>query len=430
MLKIVFSFFMSLLCCHTLSAYSNTSNYFNNCPCNLDDCLELFLCDFSVGLRQDDLEWKTKKIKCSYANGQSKSSLHFKDLDSYTISAKAKWLGSGYYIRASGDLGFTWKGNSEEHFKVRSPILSHSVAVKDKSSVKRNSEVFDLNLAAGYPFRFCDCRLMIAPLIGVSMHRQQIRVRGPQESSYSSCSSSSCGCPCNGYCYEKSLSCHPCDCHLLKAKKLTKKKHHQNVALAAQRPELLRAITDFETENDAALNAAIANEGATGNNCSSSSSEGSSFYINSSSNPFNYYFTSNPFRSYPDSSKNNIAHQIGLEGPYRSSFYRFTWYGAYVGADIIYTLDDCWSLFAELEAHCLDRCNRKRRSWTGIESVDTYHNKASAYGFNGEVGLTYALPTCWYITLSVDIKYWTSNKKNDDLNWQSAGVNLGVGYSF
>jgi hypothetical protein len=217
--------------------------------------------------------------------------------------------------------------------------------------------------------------------------------------------------------------------YVSKAKSTKKIKHIKKSVKLDQYKVAQKTTVDntFDADAQAELNAAIAGETTTTGNSSSSSR--SSFSVESS-NPFEYYFSSNPFESWSYDGSEEIASRLGLSGPHHTSLYRFTWYGAYLGADIAYALDDCWTLFAELEGHFLDRCNRKRRSWTGVESVDNYHAKEAAYGFNSVVGFTFALPTCWYVTLSADLKWWQSNKKHDKVTWQMAGFNLGVGYSY
>lgn len=305
-----------------------------------DDCCCRAL-EFDLGWRQDSLDWNVKDIHPQYhRKGKANSHILFKGIDSYTLSAKAKWADTDYYIRASAEYGSTFKGNAKEHFRIDSPVLYYPIFAHNENPVKRRSEVYDFNIAAGYPFTFLDCRLTVIPLVGFSYHRQRLRVKRD-------------------------------------------------------------------------------------NPCSDSSSD---FYLDYSYNAFYSDLSSNPFEE--SSSESDIPYYFGLYNEHRTDSYRFTWYGFYLGADIAYALDCCWTLFAELEGHFFDRCHRKRKSWTGVESVDHYHKEEWAYGFNGVFGLTYSFATCWYTDLSVDFDWWSSNGKHDKLEWKKTGIKIGTGYTF
>lgn len=152
----------------------------------------------------------------------------------------------------------------------------------------------------------------------------------------------------------------------------------------------------------------------------------SSFFVESS-NPFIRDPSSNPFGS---PSSPSISSDLGLSNPHRTDTYRFTWYGFYLGADIAYAIDCCWTLFWDTEFHFFDNCHRKRKSWTGVYFVDSYHKKGSAYGFNNIVGLNYRISDCWYATLSVDFNWWKAHSKHDELHWKKVGAKIGLGYPF
>ncbi len=325
----------------------------------LADCCQSV--DVSVGWRRDSLDWKTDHLKSSYVSGRAKSHIHFKDINSYTINGKARWVGSEYYIRLSAEYGLTDKGRAIERFHIKSPELYYPIGLETSERIKRRSEVYDFDGAVGYPFSFYCCRLTIVPLIGFSFHRQHLRVKEDEHSSY--CSSDS---------YFNSY---------------------------------FNSSSDFF-------------------DCHSSSS----FYV-SSSNPFISDPSSNPF-SKSSSLDDNIASALGLKNPHRTSNYRFTWYGFYLGTDINYALDECWTLNTEVEFHFLDNCHRKRKSWTGVYFVDEYHEKGFAYGFNALVGVTYCICDCWYGNLGVDFNWWKAHSKDDDLHWKKVGIKIGLGYMF
>lgn len=150
-------------------------------------------------------------------------------------------------------------------------------------------------------------------------------------------------------------------------------------------------------------------------------------FLISEDNPFIGSPSSDPFSS---SSDPNIASALGLENPHHTSTYRFTWYGFYLGADLAYAMDSCWTLFWNTEFHFLDNCHRKRKSWTGVYFVDDYHKKGSAYGFNNIVGVNYYMCNCWYGTISVDFNWWKSHSHKDELHWKKVGAKIGLAYAF
>lgn len=332
-----------------------SSHLMGGCSGCFDDCCQSF--DVSVGWRRDSIDWKNRKIDSSYVYGKARSDLLFKDINSYTLSAKARWVGSAFYVRCSAEYGLSDNGRARERFKIHSPYLYHPISVETSEPIKRRSEVYDFDGAVGYPFTFLCCRLNIIPLIGFSFHRQHLRVRDDHY-----CCSYSC-CYSDDSCCSKYFYCHS-----------------------------------------------------------------DSFYL-SSSNPFRSSPSSNPFAS-SSSSDPNIASELGLCNPHRTSNYRFTWYGFYAGIDIAFALDGCWTLFGEFEGHFLDKCHQKRKSWTGVYFVDDYHRKEDAYGFNALLGITYYIANEWYATLGVDFNWWKGEKSHNEIHWKKVGTKIGVGYMF
>jgi hypothetical protein len=343
--------------------------------------------DVTVGWRRDSLEWKNQDIHPSYSSSSSASTranskIHFTDIDSYTINGEAKWTACNYYIRLSGDYGLTAKGRAHEKFKIEDSILYYGpIRTHTSDPVKRRSEVYDFNAALGYPLTFCCSRFYVVPLIGFSYHRQHLRVK--QKEHYSSSSSDySCICPCTSS--SCSLYCPSYGSSSLFSSSSRSKSSHLS---------------------------------------------SSDFSVDSSSNPFGYFVSGNPFSS-SSSSDERIASALGLYNHHRTDNYRFTWYGFYLGVDGAYAMDCDWTLYTELEAHFLDNCHQKRKSWSGVDCVDNFHHKGWACGFNGVIGLVYSLRTCWYVTASVDFKWWKSDNSHNDLSWKTVGANIGLGYVF
>lgn len=356
------------------------------------DCCQSF--DVSVGWRRDSLDWKLKRIDSPYYYSEFVNShINFKDINMYTINGEGKWVGSEYYIRCKADYGSTFKGRAHENFFIDSPVLWCPVRVHTSDPIKRRSEAYDFNAAVGYPFLLCCNRLSVVPLIGFAFNRQHLRVKGEENSSG----------------WEYSFDGPLGRKRRLKIKKGSARKpilNPQNIVPAGL---IFSSHAEFNLPNSLSL-----------------SSSGSSFSVESH-NPFRGSFSSNPFSS---PSESGIASHLGLSNDHRTSTYRFTWYGFYLGTDIAYALDSNWTLFTELEAHFLDRCHRKRKSWTGVYYIDDHHKEGWAYGFDGVFGLTYALANYWYTTLSVDYKWWKSNGHHDNLQWDTVGVKWGLGYQF
>lgn len=348
--------------------------------------------DITVGWRRDSLDWKNKDIHPSYGSSSSSNStranskIHFTDIDAYAINGEAKWVGCNYYIRLSADYGLTTKGRAHEKFKIEDSLLYYGpVRTHTNDPIKRNSEVYDFNGAVGYPITFCCSRFYIAPLIGFSYHRQHLRVKQEEHYSYSS-SEYSCICPCT------SPSC-----------SLYCPSYGSSSLFSSSRAQSLHRSRSHLSSSD--------------------------FAVDSSSNPFGYFLSGNPFSS-SSSSNERIASALGLINHHRTDNYRFTWYGFYLGVDSAYALDCDWTIYTELEAHFLDNCHQKRKSWSGVRCVDDFHHKGWAYGFNGELGIVYSLRTCWYVKASVDFKWWTSDNHHNALYWKTVAANLGLGYTF
>lgn len=322
--------------------------------------------DVEVGWRRDQIDWKVNDLHSHYVKANVDDKIDFKDINSTTISANAKWISTDFYIRCSADYGWVDKGRAHENFHISSPYLyDYSERVHTSNRIKRWSEVYDFDAAVGYPFSFCCCRLSIIPLIGFSYHRQHLRVK--QQVDYSSHVSSS-----NPYYYDSYYY-----------------------------PDLSYSnFFDYYSSSD--------------------------FYIDS----YNAFYSDRFINPFDASSDSTIAYALGMRNPHKTSTYRLTWYGFYLGADMAYALDECWTLYWDTEFHFLDNCHRKRKSWTGVSILDEYHHKGEAYGFNNVIGATCYLANNWYTVLSVDYDWWKASSKHDTIHWQKVEAKIGLAYAF
>ncbi len=347
-----------------------TSSAFGDSCCCVDLCTAL---ELGVGWRRDSLNWKVKDMESSYISAEADSRIHYKDVEFYVGYGKVKWVGSEFYIKLEGEYGQSQKGRAEEHFHIESSILSHSIHALTDNPIKRRSEVYDFDLAFGYPITFCHCRGYVVPMIGCCYHRQRLRVKDRHSSSSSSSS------------YFDS--------------------------------------SDFEKYSSEWYN--------NGESIDSSffypSSYSSSDFIVSPSNPFNSFQISDPFGS-PSSDHVNIASVLGLSTDKRTDMERFTWYGPFLGLEVAYGLDPHWTLRAEGNFNFLNNCHRKRDSKTGVYFVDGYHRKGWAYGFDGLVSTTYMLDTCWFFTGTAQYKWWKAHSTHDELHWTSVELDIGIGF--
>lgn len=139
---------------------------------------------FGIGYRTDDINTKFRLDERVRLNSFSK--LHFKDLEIFTIQAKAKSAcGDCSYFRAEAQYGWILDGDVRE---------SDQFAVPSTTPFSRNTQicvfrpilhndvkgryVWDLNFAIGYPLQQCWCEgLQLVPTLGFAYDTQRIRFK-------------------------------------------------------------------------------------------------------------------------------------------------------------------------------------------------------------------------------------------------------------
>lgn len=321
--------------------------------CGFYDCCQSF--EMGVGWRRDDIKWKVNCLETCNGEAFASSHIDFKDVELYTAVARAKWIGSAFYIRLSAEYAQTFKGRARENFSIEDEFLGDlSLHVSDP--VKRRSEFFDFDGAVGYPFTFLNNCGYVVPLIGFSFHRQRMRV-----------------------------------------------KHHEK-----------ESFTDYfsiESSNPFGFPSSSYSIPSSSGSSSSSSSD-----------------IMNPFDCNVDS---EIAELFGFSPERKTCYYRFTWYGFYLGADAAYALDPDWTIFGDFAFHVFDRAHRKRRSFTAVDVVDKFHTESWAWGYNTRIGTTFSITSCWYSTITVNFKWWkTTGGHHDRVTWKSTDINATIGYVF
>ena len=156
-------------------------------------------------------------------------------------------------------------------------------------------------------------------------------------------------------------------------------------------------------------------------------SHSSSSFSLSSSNEFCDSHSSDPFSS---SSSSDVASKLGIKEGHHASGYRFSWYGPLAGFDFTYRLGSCWTFCGEFQGHFLNQVHRQSDAHSGISFVDHYHHSGSAYGFDGNLAASVALCEGWYSALEVDYKWNKAETKHDQLDWDSIGIHLALGFIF
>jgi hypothetical protein len=133
----------------------------------------------SVGLRQDSFEWSI----AGHSDGTDpnvRSELTWSNVDSYQLQLSNRTcVESRLYFRA--DFNYAWiqdgtLRDSDYNQDNRNGEYSRSI------SETSGDQLWDLSAGVGYPFFFINRRLMVAPLVGGSLHKQNFRITdGRQE---------------------------------------------------------------------------------------------------------------------------------------------------------------------------------------------------------------------------------------------------------
>lgn len=144
-----------------------------------------------LGYRQDSIVWKVRDLE--KVNPSAATNTHFKDLEIVLVGAKFRGLLiESVYTRASFDYGWIVDGNVREDLSVRqrhesvhfdnNGLLTEGCYNKAVTHNKEKSDsyVWDFNIAFGVPFGCLFEGFQIAPLVGFSYDRQQIRVRNKE----------------------------------------------------------------------------------------------------------------------------------------------------------------------------------------------------------------------------------------------------------
>lgn len=143
-----------------------------------------------AGYRHDSVEWKSHVPS---HDPLLKQSTKFKDISIFQIGVNARsTIGCNFYARAEATLGWVLdgevkrKGSIKDHFSdsysgYGSGYGYDSFDTFNEREIRTAIDekyVYDVNLAIGYPFYFCDCSAVVAPVIGYSVDAQNFSSHG------------------------------------------------------------------------------------------------------------------------------------------------------------------------------------------------------------------------------------------------------------
>lgn len=136
---------------------------------------------FEAGYRRDNINWRHRFPS---DDPFVASSTRFKDIDIFQVGVHA-WttLGCNFYIRGEAYWGWVLDGDFERSVSTYfSPYYGYSDDnfhfgfSDDRRTVIDDKYVYGVGAAIGYPFYFCDCTTILAPVIGYAYDEQNIRV--------------------------------------------------------------------------------------------------------------------------------------------------------------------------------------------------------------------------------------------------------------
>lgn len=136
-----------------------------------------------AGYRHDNIDVKHRSPA---HDPHFKTKTRFKNIDIFQIGLNARsTLGNNFYARAEASWGWILDGDIKRHaslFNHGYNAFASSESSWDFCEQKSHENtfddkyVYDANIAIGYPFYFCDCSTIVAPVIGYAVDAQDISV--------------------------------------------------------------------------------------------------------------------------------------------------------------------------------------------------------------------------------------------------------------
>lgn len=138
---------------------------------------------FEAGYRHDNISWRDRFPS---KDPVATSSIRFKDLDIFQIGLHGRTtVGCNFYARANAYWGWILDGDFERSGHAYFTSGGENFCCDDnfrfgfsdkQKSILDDKYVFGLGAAIGYPFYFCDCTIVLAPVIGYSFDQQNLEV--------------------------------------------------------------------------------------------------------------------------------------------------------------------------------------------------------------------------------------------------------------
>jgi len=134
-----------------------------------------------AGYRRDTINWRHRFPS---SDPVASSNTRFKDLDIFQIGVHGRTtLGCNVYVRANAYWGWVLDGDYERSVGAYfSPDQSFGddnfkfgFSDKNRSTID-DKYVFGIGAAIGYPFYFCDCTMILAPVLGYAFDEQNVRL--------------------------------------------------------------------------------------------------------------------------------------------------------------------------------------------------------------------------------------------------------------
>lgn len=132
-----------------------------------------------AGYRRDTINWRHQFPSCDPI---ASSTTRFKDIDIFQIGVHGRTtVGCNFYVRGNAYWGWVLDGDYERSVSAYfSPVgysndnFKFGFSDKNRNTID-DKYVFGVGAAIGYPFFFCDCTMILAPVIGYAVDEQNIR---------------------------------------------------------------------------------------------------------------------------------------------------------------------------------------------------------------------------------------------------------------
>ena len=126
-----------------------------------------------AGVRYDELDWNIAGNMAG-TNPNILSELSWSDIESYQLSLGAKArIANHFYGR--GHINYAWIHSGtvrDSDYGGDNRTLEWSRSISETN----DDTLWDVVLGGGYPFTFNQRRLLLAPMLGGSMHKQNLRI--------------------------------------------------------------------------------------------------------------------------------------------------------------------------------------------------------------------------------------------------------------